>query len=73
MANGEVSYKQGVFTVVGILCTNREVLTSPTCLLTIFVKIKSSRKFLNLQQLTHKALLKICSRRQFQILVPFQK
>ena len=36
-------------TDVGKSCQSREFLTWQICLLTLFVKIKSSRKFLNLQ------------------------
>ena len=37
------------FTDIGKSCSSRDFLTSQICLLTLFAKIKFSRKFLNLQ------------------------
>ena len=39
------------FTDICKSCLSREFLTSQTCLLTLFAKIKFSQKFLNLQYL----------------------
>ena len=44
--NGEITLS---FTDIGISCLSREFLTSQICLLTLFAKIKFSRKFPNLQ------------------------
>ena len=37
------------FIDIGKFCLSREILTSQICLLTLFAKIKFSRKFLNIQ------------------------
>ena len=48
--NGEINL---LFTDVGQSRTSYECLTSQKCILTLFAKIKFSRKFLNVEYLTH--------------------
>ena len=46
-----------LFTDILIPCTSREFLTSQTCLLMLFAKIKFSQKFPNLEYVKHVQII----------------
>ena len=59
--NGEATLS---FTDICKSCLSREFLTSQICLLTLFAKIKLSRKFPNLQYMNHgtrKLVFRVCN------------